>query len=125
MPDTITATVLVVEDDTLVRMHGTNILEEAGYEVVEASNADEALAILNQKSDVHLVFSDVTMPGSMDGLELARLVNERWPHIHLLLTSAHHRLPDAEVPGEGKFVRKPWSSESLIERIRELRNPDR
>lgn len=119
MPDTnVIATVLVVEDDTLVRMHGTDILEDAGYEVLEAANADEALAILNEQRDVHVLFSDVNMPGSMDGLDLARLVHERWPHIHLLLTSCHHPVQSADLPDRGKFVRKPWSSEVLVERIR-------
>lgn len=117
------STVLVVEDDTLVRMHGTDILEEAGYEVLEASNADEALAILTQQVDVHLLFSDVDMPGTMDGIELAQLVYERWPHIHLLLTSGHHRLQDSHVPGDGQFVRKPWTSDALVERIRGFVHP--
>ena len=118
MPDTnVMTTILVVEDDTLVRMHGTDILEDAGYEVLEAANADEALAILNEQQDVHVLFSDVDMPGSMDGLDLARLVHKRWPHIHLLLTSGHHPVQSADLPDRGKFVRKPWSSEVLVERI--------
>lgn len=112
------ATVLVVEDDTLVRMHGTDILEDAGYRVLEAANADEALAILSGQRDVHVLFSDVDMPGSMDGLDLARLVHERWPHIHLLLTSGHHAVQGSDLPDRGKFVRKPWSSEMLVDRIR-------
>jgi CheY-like chemotaxis protein len=121
MPNTdAIATVLVVEDDTLVRMHGTDILENAGYEVLEAANADEALAILNEQRDVDVLFSDVDMPGSMDGLDLARLVHERWPNIHLLLTSGHHPVLSADLPERGKFVRKPWSSEVLVDRIRGL-----
>lgn len=119
MPNSdVISTVLVVEDDTLVRMHGTDILEDAGYDVLEAANADEALEILNGRREVHLLFSDVDMPGSMNGLDLARLVHERWPHIHLLLTSGHHPVQLAELPERGKFVRKPWSSEVLVERIR-------
>lgn len=114
------ATVLVVEDDTLVRMHGTDILEDAGYAVLEAANADEALSLLTKHRDIHVLFSDVDMPGSMDGLDLARLVHERWPHIHLLLTSGHHPVQSGDLPGRGKFVRKPWSSEVLIDRIRAL-----
>jgi two-component system, response regulator PdtaR len=109
--------VLVVEDEVLVRMHGTNILEEAGFDVVEASDADEALAILERQHNVHLLFTDIDMPGSMDGLELACIVHERWPDIHLLLTSGHHHLTDVQVPGEGTFLHKPWTSASLIDRI--------
>lgn len=118
MPDTnFIATVLIVEDDTLVRMHGTDILEDAGYDVLEAANAQEALMILTERQDVHVLFSDVDMPGRMDGLDLARLVYERWPHIHLLLTSGHHSVQSADLPDRGKFVRKPWSSEVLVDRI--------
>lgn len=117
------STVLVVEDDTLVRMHGADILEDAGYDVLEAVDADQALAILTEHQDVHLLFSDVDMPGKMDGLDLARLVHERWPRIHLLLTSGHHPLQHADLPGSGRFIRKPWSSEVLIERIRGFLHP--
>ena len=117
------STVLVVEDDTLVRMHGAEILEDVGYNVLEAADADEALALLNKHQDVHLLFSDVDMPGSMDGLDLALLVHNRWPHIHLLLTSGHHPVRQADLPVSGKFVRKPWSSEVLIERIRGFLHP--
>ena len=107
-------TVLVVEDDVLVRMHGIDIFEEAGFTVIEADNAHEALAILGEGAQVHMLFSDIDMPGSIDGLELARIVHERWPRIHLLVTSGHHRLNDADVPGLGRFVRKPWQTEAIM-----------
>lgn len=113
-------TVLVVEDDALVRMHGTDIFEEAGFKVIEADNADEALAFLDQGAEVHLLFSDIDMPGSIDGLELARIVHERWPRIHLLVTSGHHRLHDADVPGLGRFVRKPWQSGAIMTGVETL-----
>ncbi|SEI83304.1 Response regulator receiver domain-containing protein [Sphingobium sp. AP50] len=114
------STVLIVEDETLVRMLGTDILEEAGFIVVEAANADEAMAVLQGQPDVHLLFSDVDMPGTMDGLELAKLVHERWPRIRLLLTSGHHRLASADIPGTGQFVPKPWSGTALVDKIRGL-----
>jgi len=107
-------TVLVVEDDVLVRMHGIDIFEEAGFTVIEADNAHEALTILGEGAQVHMLFSDIDMPGSIDGLELARIVHERWPRIHLLVTSGHHRLNDADVPGLGRFVRKPWQTEAIM-----------
>lgn len=113
-------TILVVEDDTLIRMLGVNILEEAGFEVLEAANADEGIAILSEHGHVRLLFSDIDMPGSMDGVELARLVHDRWPSIRLLLTSGHHNLPEAAIPDDGKFVRKPWSEEFLIGKIRAI-----
>jgi len=112
--------VLVVEDEPLVRMHGIDILKDAGFDVFEAADADEALLILGDGTEVHLLFSGVDMPGSMDGLQLAHLVHERWPHIHLLLTSGHHKLRDTEMPDAGKFVRKPWTSEALVRQVREF-----
>lgn len=114
------STVLIVEDEILVRMYGADLLTEAGFEVIEAGNADEALAILSGLDHVHLLFSDIDMPGSMDGLDLAKIVHERWPHVRLLLTSGHHRLDVAHLPSEGEFVRKPWAQEALIDRIRQL-----
>jgi DNA-binding NtrC family response regulator len=113
-------TILVVEDEILVRMHGMEILEDAGFEVLEASNADEALAILEQHDDVRLVFSDVDMPGSMDGLELVKLVHQRWPDVRLIVTSGHHCVQDASLPDDGRFLPKPWSEEVLVDNIRDL-----
>lgn len=118
MDDKKRTTVLVVEDETLVRMHGMNVLADAGFEVLEACNADEALAILGLHDEVRLLFSDVDMPGSMDGLELARQVHERWPNIRLLLTSGHHDLQETMLPDDGKFVAKPWTYDGLIGKIR-------
>lgn len=115
-----TSTILVVEDETLVRMYGADLLEDAGFDVLEAADADEALAILNNHDAVHVLFSDVDMPGSMDGLELAHLVQQRWPHIRLLLTSGNHQLSRDGLPPKGQFVRKPWTQEILVERIREV-----
>lgn len=113
-------TVLIVEDEALVRMQGVDILEEAGFDVLEAANGDDALIILARGIDVHLLFSDIGLPGSIDGLGLARIVHQRWPDIHLLLTSAQHRMRHADVPGAGMFVRKPWASAALVQQIQEL-----
>lgn len=88
--DEVKTRILVVEDETLIRMVGAEILEDAGFDVLEAADADEALRILQAHDDVLLLFSDVDMPGSMDGLDLARVVHERWPDIRLLLTSGRH-----------------------------------
>ncbi|OJY51507.1 MAG: hypothetical protein BGP17_13760 [Sphingomonas sp. 67-41] len=113
-------TILVVEDDVLIRMHGVDILGDGGFHVLEAANADDALVILSNGADVQLLFSDIDMPGSMDGLNLARVVCERWPSIHLLLTSGQHGLQDGDVPGAARFVRKPWSSQGLLDRVRDM-----
>lgn len=124
MPEAETqSTILVVEDETLIRMHGADMLEDAGYEVLEAADADEALEILSKHKAVHLLFSDVDMPGTMDGLDLARQVHDRWPQIRLLLTSGHHRLENSQIPDDGQFVRKPWTKDILIEHVRGLLRP--
>lgn len=120
MPDDTKPAILVVEDDTLIRMFGVDVLEEAGFDVLEAGNADDAVAILSEHDNVQLLFSDIDMPGSMDGVDLAQLVHDRWPTIRLLLTSGHHRLQDSAVLDDGKFVRKPWTQEMLIRKIREM-----
>ena len=111
-------TVLLVEDETLVRMLGADVLEEAGFVVLEADGADEALVILDARDGVDLLFSDVDMPGSMDGLELARLVHQRWPAMRIVLTSGHHRLNESSLPDGGRFLRKPWTQTSMIEKVR-------
>lgn len=114
------ATILMVEDEALVRMHGTDMLEEAGFSVIQAADADEAMAILVRQDGVHLLFSDIDMPGSMDGLDLAHHVHERWPAIHLLLTSGHHRLNDSHVPADGQFLRKPWIQQELVDKVQQM-----
>ena len=114
------STILVVEDEPLTRMYGVDILEDAGFAVIEAGDADEALDILSTGTPVQLVFSDVDMPGSMDGLEFAWAVHRRWPCIHLLLTSGHHRLENEQMPRSGLFLPKPWDSESLNEVVRDF-----
>lgn len=111
-------TVLLVEDEMLVRMLGVDMLEEAGFIVVEADSADEAMTVLNGGGEIQLLFSDVDMPGSMDGLELARLVHQRWPNVRILLTSGHHRLSEAGLPDGGRFLRKPWTEAGMIEKVR-------
>ncbi len=124
MPGTDTQqTILLVEDETLIRMHGADLLEDAGYEVLEAADAEEALAILASHDSVQLLFSDIDMPGSINGLDLARIVNDRWPDVRLLLTSGNHRLQDDQIPDSGQFVCKPWTPPALIARVRDLLKP--
>ena len=84
-------TVLVVEDEFLIRQVLQIELEDAGYEVILADSADAAIAILEARSDIHLVFTDIDMPGSMDGLKLAACVRDRWPPIHIIITTGKAR----------------------------------
>src|SRR4051812_22702224 len=106
--------VLVVEDEFLIRMQAVSMIEEAGYEVVDATNADEAIAILIARRDIRIVFTDIEMPGSMDGLKLARYVRDRWPPIQLLVTSGRHHVSDADLPPRGRFVPKPYDANLLV-----------
>ena len=78
--------ILVVEDDFLLRMDAVQMIEEAGFDVLEAANADEAIAILETRSDINVIFTDINMPGSMDGLKLAHAVRGRWPPIKIIAT---------------------------------------
>jgi DNA-binding NtrC family response regulator len=114
------ATILVVEDETLIRMISAEMLQDAGFKVIEAESADEALEILERAEGVQVLFTDIRMPGSMDGLELAALVHKRWPNIKLLLTSGHRSLAHGEVPDDGRFVPKPYSLNAVVNEIREM-----
>lgn len=110
-------TVLIVEDEVFVRMIGADALEEAGYRVMEASSADEALAILERAASVQVLFTDIRMPGSMDGLALAEVVHERWPNIRILLTSGDTYPARDAIPEEGRFIPKPYRFDSLSREI--------
>ena len=109
--------VLVVEDEFFSRLHAVNLIEDAGYKVVEASNADEAIAILEARKDIRIVFTDVDMPGTMDGLKLAHAIRSRWPPIELIVTSGHFTLSDADMPKRGRFFSKPFRDQDIVSAI--------
>lgn len=111
------AVVLLVEDDDLVRMLASDILMEEGFTVVEAVIADEAWSILENRGDIGVLFTDLNMPGEMDGLALAARVAERWPHIRLVLTSGRAGLSSDEVPDDGQFLQKPYRQSQLVSAI--------
>ena len=113
MPDS-PVYVLVVEDDFLNRLHAVNLVEDAGYIAVEASDADEAITILEARKDIRIVFTDIDMPGSMDGLKLAHAIRERWPPIELILTSGHFDIRNDEIPERGRFFPKPYRDQEII-----------
>jgi len=113
--------VLIVEDEPFVRLMGADLLAEAGFEVLEARNACEALRILEATPEVRVVFSDVEMPGSLDGLGLAHHIRQRWPRIGVLLTSGHRILAET-IPREGRFLAKPYDGQALVRQIEEIVN---
>jgi len=112
--------VLVVEDEMVLRMRAVDIVEDAGFTAVEAVSADEALAILEARSDISLLFSDIQMPGTMDGLKLAYAVHDRWPDIKIILVSGHIKLTDADKPTDSRFFGKPLDVKRMIHELREM-----
>jgi two-component system, response regulator PdtaR len=112
--------VLIVEDEFLLRINSAEMIEEAGFEVVQAANADEAIGILQVRQDIHVVFTDIQMPGSMDGLELARFVRDRWPPIKIIATSGRVAVGDGDLPDGGIFLAKPYRSAQIGDTLRKL-----
>lgn len=112
--------VLIVEDEYLIRSNAAEMIVEAGYDVVEAGDADEAIAILNARPDIHVIFTDIQMPGSMDGLKLAHFVRGRWPPIKIIATSGHHKFQDGDLPEGGLFLPKPYSFDRISSILREV-----
>ena len=118
--------VLLVEDEPLVRMTAADGLEEAGFQVLEAANADVALKVLEVRSDeVQVLFTDVDMPGSMDGMALAEKVHARWPHILLLISSGYARPHPNQIPDHGHFIPKPYRASAVVGHICEMMRTSR
>jgi CheY-like chemotaxis protein len=114
------AVVLVVEDEMLLRMRAVDIVEDAGYTSVEAVDADEAVAILESRSDIALLFTDIQMPGSMDGLGLARSVHDRWPPIKIILVSGQVKPTSLDIPPDSLFFGKPLEDEAMIAQLQSM-----
>jgi CheY-like chemotaxis protein len=114
------SSILVVEDEVLIRQLSVYQLETDGYEVLEAGSAAEAIDILESGAPVTVLFTDVNMPGDLDGLQLARLVHDRWPNIQLLVTSGGGRVALSDVPDSGCFMPKPYSLNHMKALVDEL-----
>jgi DNA-binding NtrC family response regulator len=117
------STVLVVDDDEELRMCVAEVVAEAGFTPVEAANADEAVVILESRSDIALVLTDIQMPGSMDGLGLARNVHDRWPAIKIILVSGQVEVSEHERPINSRFFQKPFSMKQMIEGVKDMIRP--
>jgi CheY-like chemotaxis protein len=111
--------VLIVEDEALVRMAAVGMVEEAGFEVLEATRADEAILLLEARRDITVVFTDVEMPGSMDGLRLAHALRGRWP-IKIIATSGRYAVHDGDLPSDGLYLRKPYSPAQISSALRDV-----
>jgi CheY-like chemotaxis protein len=108
------AVILVVEDDWMIRQNAAEMIEGAEFEVIQAANADEAIAILENRTDIAVVFTDIQMPGSLDGLRLAAAVRNRWPPIKIVATSGQVKL---DAPEGGRFLPKPYRPDQVIQRF--------
>ena len=112
--------VLVVEDEALVRLSALDEIEAAGFKVYEAYNADEAIRLLEAHPDIELVFTDVDMPGSMDGVKLAHYVRTRWPPVKIIVTSGYQHVTPDQLPTGSVFLSKPYHPEQLRRQIDRL-----
>jgi two-component system, response regulator PdtaR len=112
--------VLVVEDEALVRMNSADMIRDLGFEVIEATDADHAVCLLESNPDIRIVFTDIQMPGSMDGLRLAAVVRDRWPPIALLITSGQLHPPSTDLPEGARFIPKPYFPAQLKDQLHSL-----
>jgi two-component system, response regulator PdtaR len=112
--------VLIVEDEFLIRTATAEAIRDAGFEVVEAANADRAIAILEARDDIRVVFTDIQMPGSMDGAKLAHAVRDRWPPIHIIATSGRYEVQTIDLPTGAAFFPKPYVPEEIARHAHSL-----
>ena len=108
------------DSNAILRLDASELLQDHGYTVVEAANADEAIKLMETRKDVRLLFTDIQMPPGCDGLELAREVHNRWPKVLLLITSGQVQPARDAIADDGTFIRKPYRAEDLLARIDEV-----
>jgi len=106
--------VLVVEDDAIVRAEAADLCEEAGFLSYEARNAAQAIGLLERHPEIRVLFTDIEMPGAMNGLALARAVHDRWPPVAILVTSGRTRVEAADLPENGLFFAKPYPPDGIV-----------
>jgi two-component sensor histidine kinase/CheY-like chemotaxis protein len=119
-PNATKPVVLIVEDEMMLRMRAVDIVEDAGFTPLEAVNADDALALLESRSDIELLFTDIQMPGSINGLKLAHAVHERWPSIKIILVSGQVTPGEGERPADSRFFGKPLEMQEMIAELQEM-----
>jgi len=112
--------VLVVEDELVIRLAALAMVRIAGFEAVQAANADDAIRILEARDDIRVVFTDINMPGSMDGLKLAAAVRDRWPPIEFIVTSGQRTPAAGDLPERSLFIGKPYSNFQVVRALKEL-----
>jgi CheY-like chemotaxis protein len=114
------AVVLIVEDSPMIRLGAVDLVLSAGYEAIEASDADEAIRILESRDDIDLVFTDVQMPGTMDGIKLSHYIRDRWPPVKLIVASGETILEESSLPMGSRFFSKPYDDLKITEAMARL-----
>jgi DNA-binding NtrC family response regulator len=112
--------VLVVEDEEILRKLATEFVEDAGFEAIEAEAADEAVQILERRTDIRIVFTDINMPGRLDGIQLAASIRDRWPPIEIILNSGQDTPKSHELPSRAVFLPKPYQFTKVVEVLHEM-----
>jgi len=107
-------TVLVVEDEPILRFNAVDMLEDAGFEAIEAANSAQAIQILEHRTDISAVLSDVNMPPGIDGIELVAIVRDRWPPVRIILVSGHVDRNEMRLPEGAAFFSKPYRSAEVV-----------
>jgi CheY-like chemotaxis protein len=120
MVDSPKQAVLVVEDEYLIRMDTVSCLEAEGFKVFEADNAADAISVLELHDEIRLIFTDVNMPGSMDGLALAQYVRGRWPPVKIIVTSGYMKVRGDDLPAGALFVEKPYAPKTIAHKMNKL-----
>ncbi|SCW89870.1 response regulator [Ancylobacter rudongensis] len=111
------AVILIVEDSPIIRMSAVDLMESAGYVALEAGCADEAIALLESRNDIDLVFTDVQMPGTMDGIKLSHHIRNRWPPVKLVVASGNAIIEEGSLPAGSRFFPKPYDGHAIADAI--------
>lgn len=114
------AVVLVVEDEPLLLMSAMDMIEDAGFEALGAANSAAAVKLLEERPDIALVFTDVDMPAGKDGIWLAMQIKDRWPPVHVIVTSGHRHVTEESLPTGAAFFRKPYSEDQILAEVRRV-----
>lgn len=109
--------VLVVEDEVLIRMDVAGTIEDAGFRTFQAGNADAAIALMERHEQIRILFTDIDMPGSMDGLKLAAYIRDRWPPVAIVITSGAVSVKESALPEGAVFIPKPYEINCLTKTI--------
>ena len=110
--------ILVVEDEPLLNLDISDALSAKGYEVIAVTNADDAIKALEFRHDIHTIFTDIDMPGSMDGLKLAAAVRDRWPPVNIIVTTGMKPPRHNDLPARSLFIAKPYRNAEVLEAVR-------